>query len=62
MRYVDRNNDGLVDVMQIDHNSEQITAWIDDNYDGRFDRQIEEVEGKEQSSTKVNIQVPRLYR
>ncbi len=44
MRFSDRNGDGKIDAMQIDHTSHHITAWIDDDRDGRFDRRIYEIE------------------
>ncbi len=58
MRFTDNNGDGRIDVMQIDHTTEHVTAWIDDDYDGRFDRRIYEVEGEVQQVTEIDIQVP----
>lgn len=58
MRFSDRNGDGKIDAMQIDHTSHHITAWIDDDLDGRFDRCIYEIEGNNQTEVEVDIPVP----
>ena len=59
MRFSDSNGDGMIDVMQIDHTTHHVTAWIDDDFDGRFDRRIYEIEGEVQSEAEVDIQVPQ---
>ena len=58
MRFSDRNGDGKIDAMQIDYTSHHLTAWIDDDLDGRFDRCIYEIEGITQTEIEVDIPVP----
>jgi hypothetical protein len=58
MRFTDQNGDGKIDVMQIDHTSHHLTAWIDTDYDGLFDRRVSEDEGIEVDSAQVSIPVP----
>ena len=58
MRFTDSNGDGKIDVMQIDHTTHHVTAWIDDDHDGRFDRRIYEIEGEVQTEDVVDIPVP----
>lgn len=61
MRFTDSNGDGKIDVMQIDHTTHHVTAWIDDDHDGRFDRRIYEIEGQIQTEETVDIQVPASF-